>query len=79
MPKGSQSSRVCCAAARRAFADRMTVSAAVYGADGAVLTPRERARRPRGASFRTWARQEYGKRAPELLTPKLARIVHGGA
>lgn len=71
--------------ARIAFAGRETVAPAVYRSEPSYFgetrkvceAPRERARHPAAASFRSWARQHLAKMPAEALSPKLARIVHG--
>jgi hypothetical protein len=62
-------------AARAQYADRKTLTEAVYerGEDGTqrLVTPRRRVRRGHHVSFREWARLELRGE----LSPKLARIV----
>lgn len=62
------------ASARSQYAARTTTAPAVYN-DGQLQAPRERARAHRTVSFRHWARQTFGKRSPELMSPKLRRIM----
>jgi len=58
--------------ARREFANRVMVTPATFDDAGNKVTPRKRARRPLGAAFRTWARQQYRGKP---LSEKLAAIV----
>lgn len=59
--------------ARKKFANRQTVSSAVYDDETRELRqPRRRVRRELGTSFRAWARRAL---AGQSLSPKLSAIL----